>query len=153
VPLVFLDVDGALLPFGAGAAAVDPDSPLTRIDPRLGPRLAALPARLVWATTWMREANELVAPRLGLPELPVLDPLPATPEDAWFGLHWKTRAVVAHAAGRAFAWVDDEITAADREWVDDRHPGPALLLRVDPATGMTARDLDDLQAWLAAPRG
>ncbi|MEU9895121.1 hypothetical protein ACIBCS_03055 [Streptomyces phaeochromogenes] len=32
--------------------------------------LMALPCELVWATTWMAEANETVAPRLGLPELP-----------------------------------------------------------------------------------
>jgi hypothetical protein len=64
--LLFLDVDGPLIPFGATdrpypvyeAAAVPPravaDHPLlSRIDPALGPRLAALGCELVWATTWM----------------------------------------------------------------------------------------------------
>jgi hypothetical protein len=32
------------------------------------------------------------------------------------------------AAGRAFAWIDDEVTGVDREYVADIHPGPALLL-------------------------
>jgi hypothetical protein len=32
------------------------------------------------------------------------------------GVHWKTRALVARAAGRPFVWVDDEIRDADRGW-------------------------------------
>jgi len=39
---------------------------------RAGPRLLALPGELVWATTWQGEANEVIAPRLGLPGLPVV---------------------------------------------------------------------------------
>ena len=34
-----------------------------------GPRLTALGCDLVWATTWMAEANESIAPRIGLPSL------------------------------------------------------------------------------------
>ena len=34
-------------------------------------------------------------------------------EDRWLGLCWKTRPLVEWAAGRPFAWVDDEITGAD----------------------------------------
>jgi Swiss Army Knife RNA repair-like protein len=147
VALVFLDVDGTLVPFGPSGAA-DWSDPLARIDPRHGPALAALRGELVWATTWMAEADAAVAPLLGLPRLPVLDPLPTTVEDEYFGLHWKTRAIVERAAGRAFAWVDDEITRSDREWVEDRHPGPALLLRVDPRSGLTTADLTALAAWL-----
>jgi len=153
MPLVFLDVDGVLLPFGAAAPVTATDSPVARIDPRQGPRLARLPAELVWATTWMEEANDTLAPVLGLPRLPVLDPPDPTAEDGYFGLHWKTRAIVDRAAGRAFAWVDDEITAADREWVRDRHAAPALLLRVDAHRGLTAEDLDALEAWLGAATG
>jgi hypothetical protein len=147
--LVFLDVDGTLLPFGsADAALTGADHPLPRVDPRHGPRLARLPGRLVWATTWMEEANEVLAPLLGLPRLPVLDPPEPTVEDRYFGLHWKTRAIIDTAAGTAFAWLDDEITDADREWVADRHRAPALLLRVDPRRGLATADLDELEAWL-----
>lgn len=151
---MFLDVDGVLLPFGTSRAApTDDDSLLGRLDPRHGPRLAALRCELVWATTWMDHANDVLTPILGLPRLPVLDQLSPTVEDDYFGLHWKTRAVVGWAAGRAFAWLDDEITEADREWIDDRHPAPALLLRVDPRRGLTTGDLDALEAWLAELRG
>lgn len=62
-PLLFLDVDGPLIPFGAAPelypaygtgresldAAANPL--LTRINPDHGRRLAALPCELVWATT------------------------------------------------------------------------------------------------------
>jgi hypothetical protein len=35
--------------------------------------------------------------------------------------------------------------------VHDRHPAPALPLRIDPRSGLTADDLDALEEWLARP--
>lgn len=151
-PLLFLDVDGPLIPFGAASypAAADGDSNplLARLNPGHGPRLVALPCELVWATTWMDEANDSVAPRLGLPRLAVATWLEPTREDEWLGLHWKTRGLVAWAAGRPFAWVDDEIADADREWVTANHRGEALLHRVDARVGLTDGDFDVLDEWL-----
>lgn len=148
LPLLFLDVDGPLLPFGDGVSRPGPthDNPLlARLDPLHGPWLEALPCELVWATTWMSDANDLLAPLLGLPELPVVT-WPDTDEDD--GLHWKTRGFVTWAAGRPFAWVDDELTDADRAWVAANHPAPALLHRVDPRHGLTDADYLELDAWL-----
>ncbi|MFD5827767.1 HAD domain-containing protein [Lentzea sp. NPDC060358] len=146
-PVLFLDVDGPLLPFGDGV----PGAPgLARLDPAHGPRLAALPCELVWATTWMAEANAEIAPRLGLPDLRIADWAddPAAEEaDARRGLHWKTRGLVALAGGRPFAWVDDEIGEADRAWVAQHH-GRALLHRVDPRLGLTDADYVALDTWL-----
>ncbi|MEO5873862.1 MAG: HAD domain-containing protein [Streptosporangiaceae bacterium] len=72
-PLLFLDVDGPLLPFGEDPRHEQrdaaPGSQLARLDPQVGPRLAALPCALVWATTWEDQANAEIAPRLGLPAL------------------------------------------------------------------------------------
>ncbi len=175
-PLLFLDVDGPLIPFGAShpypvyeTGLADPDSGenplLARINPRHGPRLAALACELVWATTWLEDANALVAPRLGLPPLPVVG-LPDSSgavgvcggvggpggeeeeEDVRIGLHWKTRPVVAWAGGRPFVWVDDEITEVDRGWVAAHHPGSALLHRVDPRRGLTGGDYAVVEGWL-----
>ncbi|MEY9875845.1 hypothetical protein ABH931_005351 [Streptacidiphilus sp. MAP12-33] len=144
-PLLFLDIDGVLIPFGGRDHRTYPPPPaeaagplLARADPALGVQLLDLGCELVWATTWGAEANATVAPRLGLPPLAVLD----EPEhDGPPGLHWKTRPILAHAAGQPFVWVDDEIGAADRRWVAAHHPGPALLHAVDPVRGLCAQDL------------
>ncbi|MEU7940127.1 HAD domain-containing protein [Microbispora bryophytorum] len=157
-PLLFLDVDGPLLPFGEdpqrAAPGASAGSRLARLTSEVGTRLAALPCELVWATTWEEEANAEIAPRIGLPRLPVVSwPEPTghhTREDQWFGLCWKTRTLVSWAGGRPFAWVDDEITDADRDWVSARHGGRALLHRVESYRGLTDEDFAALDQWLRA---
>ncbi|MFD7660067.1 HAD domain-containing protein [Actinosynnema sp. NPDC059797] len=152
-PLLFLDVDGPLIPFGDTEHPTYPpphhDNPLlTRCDPSHGPRLAALPCDLVWATTWGEDANRFIAPRLNLPPLPVVTWREPDALDRYYRLHHKTRSLVDHAAGRPFAWLDDEITAADRSWIAEHHPAPALPHRVDPGTGLTGADYSTLTSWL-----
>ncbi|OLF18877.1 HAD domain-containing protein [Actinophytocola xanthii] len=153
-PFLFLDVDGPLIPFGGPAREFSPSENLpnpllARVNPALGPRLLSLGCDLVWATTWMADANDCLSPLLGLPDLPVLTWPDSEDDDT--RLHWKTPAIVAHAAGRPFVWVDDEITGADRTWVVNHHPGPALLHAVPPSIGLTAHDLDDIATWLREP--
>ncbi|RFU36845.1 hypothetical protein DZF91_35985 [Actinomadura logoneensis] len=155
LPLLFLDVDGPLIPFGAATPypVHEPSTSahplLPRVDPALGPQLLSLPCELVWATTWMTDANDLISPRLGLPPLPVVEwPEPSALDDQDKGLHWKTRHLVTWAAGRAFAWIDDELTATDQAWVDQRHPAPALLYRVEAQKGLQPPDLAALHQWL-----
>ncbi|MET9560902.1 hypothetical protein ABZY07_11220, partial [Streptomyces tauricus] len=63
------------------------------------------------------------------------------------GVFWKTPEIVAWAKGRAFAWIDDEITEADRAWVNEHHDGPALLHRVAPRLGLANDDFAALTAW------
>lgn len=162
-PLLFLDVDGPLIPFGAPPEQYptyrfDLSSPpagsnplLARINPENGPRPAALPCDLVWATTWMSDANECVSPRLGLPDLAVVDWPESSDldeQDERDGLHRKTRALADWAAGRPFVRVDDEITDADRVWVRAHHRAPALLHRVDPRQGLADTDYTVLTEWL-----
>lgn len=152
-PLLFLDVDGTLPPFaGGGWPTGDDANPLlARLDPEHGRRLAALPCDLVCATTWMAEANEVLAPRLGLPDLPIVDWPDDEDDDS--RLHWKTRRLVEWAAGRRFVWVDDEITDADRTWVASHYNAAALLHRVDPRRGLTDADYRAIAEWLRSNRG
>ncbi|MBL6280473.1 hypothetical protein JMF97_30405 [Micromonospora fiedleri] len=146
--LLFLDVDGTLLPFAGGGRQMDDDANplLAGLDPEHGRRLAALPCDLVWATTWMAGANEVLAPRLGLPQLPVVDWLDEDDDDG--RLHWKTRHLAEWAAGRSFVCVDDEITDVDRTWVAAHHSASALLYRVDPLRGLTDADYSAIAEWL-----
>jgi hypothetical protein len=46
--------------------------PLDRLEAEDGRRLRELACDLVWATTWAEEANEIISPRLGLAQLPVV---------------------------------------------------------------------------------
>ncbi|WP_035804621.1 HAD domain-containing protein [Kitasatospora mediocidica] len=175
-PLLLLDVDGPLNPYGAKphrrpdgyrthrlltprwvaserqrlAAWGIPESrprPLrVWLNPGHGPALLALPFDLVWATTWEEEANAYVSPALGLPELPFIA-WPVPRRTPEVGVFWKTPEIVAWVAGRPFAWVDDEIGEADRAWVRAHHPGPALLRRVDPKLGLLPEDFAALRRF------
>ena len=156
--LLFLDVDGTLLPnYGEklDATLVDWQEWQTHRNPRLprvdrshGQRLQSLACDLIWATAWMHHANEVIAPLLGLPPLPVAD-LPEAPLEEPIGaLGWKTAALVAAAEGRRFVWLDDEITDFDRAWVSTHHKEAALLHRVDSKSGLTEADLTAVGEWL-----
>lgn len=168
-PLLFLDVDGTLLPMGGASRPSTLEEWNTKwqnaSNPQLamivrehGPRLLALPCELMWATAWMADANEVIAPLIGLPELPVVDlgELPGIDDPVWSEkdataeLNWKTRTLVELAAGRPFIWVDDEIAEVDRAWVCAHHSGPALLHRVDSECGLTETDLATVEEWLRA---
>lgn len=160
--LLFLDVDGTLLPSDGAkldATLVDwqewqsnRNPRLARIDRTHGRLLLALACDLVWATAWMHDANEVIPPLLGLPPLPVADLPEAPPEDPIGALHWKTAPLVAAAAGRRFVWLDDEISDIDREWVRAHHGESALLHRVDPRSGLTEADLAVVGHWLGRSR-
>ncbi|SDN21695.1 hypothetical protein SAMN04487981_104103 [Streptomyces sp. cf386] len=63
-PLLSLDVDGPLLPFGQDPPRelkkdAGPHPQLARLNPEVGIRLAALPCELVWAKTLGRRHEHL----------------------------------------------------------------------------------------------
>ncbi|GGP55663.1 HAD domain-containing protein [Streptomyces abikoensis] len=171
-PLLFLDVDGPLNPYAAkphrrpdgyqthrmrptGWKAHERRKPLrVWLNPTHGPALLALPFDLVWATTWGAEANEWIGPCLGLPELPVIEwhansqrSREGTPD----GTFWKTHQIVEYAAGRPFAWIDDDIHPHDMQYVAKHHDGPALLHWISPQQGLLPHDLDTLAVWSKDP--
>lgn len=164
-PLLLIDVDGPLNPYAAlSRRRPAPDGyrrhrmrPTGWTD---GPALPVLLNRdhgdallelagryeLVWATTWKDEANEWIGPRLGLPPLPYID-WPVMHGGTPDGTFWKTGYVVEYAAGRPFAWVDDEITERDLRWIEQQGAGAHLLLGIDPRTGLRRADFDALAGW------
>lgn len=58
--------------------------------------------------------------------------------------------VIDYTQGRPFAWADDQITGADRDFVERIRGGPSLLLAVNAHTGLTAEDFMLLREWAAA---
>ncbi|HET6356798.1 HAD domain-containing protein [Streptomyces sp.] len=165
-PLLLIDIDGPLNPYAARAqhrpegyrthrmrpSGWTDGKPLrVWLNPEHGVELLALADayELVWATTWKGEANEWIGPHLGLPELPFID-WPQMHGKAPRGTFWKTQYILEYAAGRPFAWVDDDITDLDREWVDQHHLAAALLLRINEGIGLTRPDFDALADWAAA---
>lgn len=171
-PLLYIDVDGPLNPYAAkperrpagysthrmkpeGWIAQHPGTPPAQVKPLRvwlnadhGRRLLELAERydLVWATTWGEEANEFIGPVLGLPPLPSVE-WPMEPDQEPDATFWKTRPLVAHAAGRPFAWIDDELGDADRTFVAAHHDGSALLRRVDPRLGLLEADFAALDSF------
>ena len=104
---------------------------------------------LVWATTWGAEANTFIGPVLGLPQLPVVA-WPTTRDVRPDGTFWKTRHLVAHAEGRPFAWVDDDLDDTDRAFVASHHGSPALLHHVDARDGRRDTDFAVLDSFAHA---
>lgn len=91
-------------------------------------------AELAWATTLEEAANRYVAPLLGLPQLPTVVPAP---------VGGKAAHVVPWTAGRPFVWLDnDEIELATAERLTRDKGQPHLGVRVDPAIGLTARNVE-----------
>ena len=178
-PLLLVDVDGPLNPYAAmpdhqppgyethrllpaswvaaeqariaawGRPGQQPVALPMWLNPGHGPALTALPFDLVWATTWEEEANTHLAPLLGLPALPFVAWASPRPQPAG-GVFWKTPEIVAWVSGRPFAWLDDEITDADHDWVAEHHSGAALLRRIDPSLGLLPQDFTALEEWASA---
>lgn len=104
---------------------------------------------LAWATTWEHDANRLIAPQIGLPELPVIE-FGHAPQNI---TGWKYPGVLEHAAGRPLVWFDDDFRAshflrAQQDFLAARGDAPTLLHHVDPRLGLTELDLDQVGRWL-----
>ena len=83
--------------------------------------------------------------------LPALPTSPSTATPARANAHWKLAAIDAHAGDRPLAWIDDALDERCERWAADR-AAPTLLVRTDPAVGLTAGHVEDLVAWARTRR-
>jgi len=143
-PLVLLDVDGVI-----NDAASIGGTPRPWMEHRLA--IGGTPVRIplhvppliqhfdlfadiVWCTTWMQSANQLVDV-LGAGPFPAI-----VPESDVVDCHWKARAARPHAqlaldAGRRVLWIEDfawafptDLMPADTEYIDTAALGEYVLL-------------------------
>ena len=155
-PVLFVDVDGVISLFGFEHATGAPGPlPLGRRYSALHPWRLRSQARtagasdfeLVWATGWEEKANEYLPFILGLPfrDLPVL----TFDGRAVFGsAHWKLDAIDEYAGDRPAAWIDDNLDDECERWAAARaREIPTLLVRTEPAMGMTDEHVKRLLAW------
>ncbi|HEX6357473.1 HAD domain-containing protein [Actinophytocola sp.] len=170
--LLLLDVDGPLNPYAANRYRRPPGYLTYRrtatgwhsgrdarrykglrvwLNPSHGAQLLALAAmtslELVWATTWQHEANERIAPAVGLPALPVIEFPGYTLTTGWDDA-WKWPAVAAYAKDRPLAWLDDEHERSGAaEFARQRAGTPTLLCHVDPRQGLGSAHLAQVRRW------
>ena len=159
-PLLLVDVDGVISLFGF-APGEPPPGRFTVVDglphwlsEHAGIRLQRLTRSFesVWCTGWEERTGEHLPRLLGLDCAPFPHLTFAGFADDP-GRHWKLDAIDAYAGtDRALAWIDDGHDERTREWADAR-PGPTLLVRTDPAVGITEEHVAELEAWAAAQAG
>jgi len=149
-PLLLLDVDGVLNPYGGECPAGYTEHVLfpeeiepVRVCVDHGDWIAELAGvyEVVWATAWGEEANRLLAPLLGVPRMPVV-PFPQVP----FSADLKVPAIDALAGDRPAAWIDDMLGPAAYDWAA-RRVAPTLLLPVDPLVGWNRQIVERALEW------
>ena len=152
-PLLFLDVDGVIGRFGVEAEGRGRHIERTGylpldVDERIAGWLRSLDEafEVVWATSWFEDANGIL-PALGL-------------ELSWPVLAWTERKlpqILELAGERPFAWVDDDVQRELdqlRDWGEVPNLGERrLLIRPDPARGLTESHVEELLAFAAGTHG
>ncbi|TDD19517.1 hypothetical protein E1218_23930 [Kribbella turkmenica] len=167
-PWVMVDIDGVLNPQKNQAERgftpyrlKGEDNLLVWLHPEHGRMLNELDREglvdLRWGTTWNEAANPTVGAAIGLErqwEVLPIDRAMAGP--VAFGTNWKAVSIQAGAQGQPFAWLDDFMTESDRLWAENRvldEGLPTLLVRIDPAVGMQAQDLQQVREWARSVTG
>ena len=97
----------------------------------------------VWCSGWEEKADEHLPYLLGVARYAHLSfgQNPAAGDG-----HWKLAAIEAHTRGRPLAWIDDGIDESCEAWAAAR-PEPTLLMKTDPAVGLTDDGVEELVRW------
>ncbi len=150
-PLLLVDIDGVISLFGGPLA--ERAGSFHSIDGMFHFLSSAAAAHLLvladefelaWCSGWEEKADEHLPHLLGLPR-----GLPHLRFERSVGrgnAHWKLDAIESYAGERALAWIDDALSDDCYEWAAAR-AAPTLLVRTEPADGLTTRERDRLLAW------
>lgn len=164
-PVVLLDVDGVLNAyryddrngegFGDFQTAECGGYRIT-YSQKMGDRLAALDADIVWLTTWKQgnKCNELIGPLFGWGELPVL----GGTERVRYSTHddyqwWKLDLAFSYISEnpRPFVWVDDDLLYEfGAEDTMKSLCQPCLLIAPSPHTGITVAEMERIEEFVNA---
>jgi hypothetical protein len=150
-PLLLVDIDGVISLFGDQLTARDGSFHSIDGMPHFLSATAAAHLLdladdfdLVWCSGWEEKADEHLPHLLGLPRgLPHLRFDRDVRRD---NAHWKLAAIDAYARERPLAWIDDALSDACDEWAAAR-AAPTLLVKTEPAHGLTAREAGVLSRW------
>lgn len=158
-PLLLVDIDGVLSLWSTGSDT-RPDGLWANVEGMLHCISTAVAHRLLdlrsdfelaWCSGWEERANEHLPHLVGLGPFPYVEldrhrkPGTSTPGA------WKIGAIERHVEDplRPVAWIDDVLDATCERWAQER-PGPTLLVRTHPSTGLTEQQAAELRAWAAS---
>jgi hypothetical protein len=113
---------------------------------------------MVWATTWMDQAAELLCPRLGIglrwPYVDLTREIELTWAGTWESETWKLPGIARWAEGtdRPIAWVDDDLGPDAIAWAERRNRlvAPTCVVDTDPGLGLTDVEVAILLDWASA---
>lgn len=152
-PLLAIDVDGVICPYGWDDETGPPDGGEWRLMNGLpyfvltvaGERLRRLEEHyeLVWATGWEDRANDFLPNLLGISELPIV----------WFEgtktfgeAHWKLDGLTGYAGARPLAWIDDSFDESCHAWAAARR-APTLLVEAEASIGIEDAHVETMLRW------
>lgn len=150
-PLLLLDVDGVCLPFGgypstAAFATRYESHDTNRIPESIMVHINELLSHfdVHWCTGWEHEANSLLAPLNGLPQLPVVELRGVDP----YAVHWKLNAIIEYVGDRPFVFIDDDIGQEAIQWAEERSKNiPTLFIPVKCGDGINDEILQQALKW------